>query len=157
MNKEEFIKELDKNLRYLSKKDKIEALEKYNNYEEYNLDPIDEANKIYNAKGKKIIMTKEIKFFKAIEIIINNIKLKRKEIIKNLIFFFLYLLFLIIIIKIPFIYIRDMVNNLFNALFTTELSYTIWNVFIEILYAITTILIFIRIIKKKALELEKNV
>jgi len=82
---------------------------------------------------------------------------KRKEIIKNLIFFFLYLLFLIIIIKIPFIYIRDMVNNLFNALFTTELSYTIWNVFIEILYAITTILIFIRIIKKKALELEKNV
>ena len=157
MNKEEFLKELEMNLKYLSKRERKEELEKYNNLDNYNLEVIEEANKIYKAKGQKIVMTKEIKLYNAVNIIIKNIRLKNKEILTNIILFFLYLLLLVIVIKIPFIYTRDMISNLFNTLFEKEIAYIIWNLLIEFIYAITCILIFIRLIKKKALELEKNV
>ena len=57
----------------------------------------------------------------------------------------------------PFIYTRDMISNLFNAFFTTDLSYLLWNLFFELIYAITCIIFVIKNIKKKSTEIEKNV
>lgn len=156
MNKEEFMQKLDQNLRYLKKKEKKEELAKYNSLNSINLDPIIEANKIYEARGLKIRINEELKLFDAISILIDNFKLKNRKKITDLLLFFLYLLLLIILIKMPFIYTRDMISNLFNNLFTTNLSVILWNIFFEIIYAITSIIFIIKQIKKKAIELKKN-
>ena len=50
MNKEQFLKELKKNLNRLPRKAKKEELKEYENLPNYDLDPITEANKIYNKK-----------------------------------------------------------------------------------------------------------
>ena len=93
--------------------------------------------------------------FNSVNIIINKLQSKDKKIILNIVKFFLYLLFLLIIIKMPFIYIRDLISTLFASSFTKE-SYVIWNLSFELIYAITTIIVFIKLIKKKAQELQKK-
>jgi len=47
MTKETFLKELSKNLKYLKPNLRKETLKKYENLPNYNLDPLEEANKIY--------------------------------------------------------------------------------------------------------------
>ena len=47
-----------------------------------------------------------------------------------------------------------MVATIFNRLIT-EQNYNIYSIIIELIYALTTILIYIRLIKNKALDLEK--
>lgn len=152
MNKEEFLKKLNKNLKKLSKKERKEELAKYANIDVNQLDPNIEANKIYEAHNIK----EQISLLEAWSEIIKNIEKKDKRIISNLLLFCLYLFVLIIVIKIPFIYTRDMIYNLFNNYFEKETTYILWNLLFEALYAITTIIILIKLIKTKALELKKN-
>lgn len=154
MQKEEFLKKLDKNLNKLSKKAKNEELAKYENLADYNLEPQKEAKKIYEARG--ISTENQLKFLEALNIIIKKLKNKDQKTILNIFLFFLYLLVMIIIIKIPFIYTRDMILGLFNNLFQKDIIYILWNLLFEALYAITAILILIRLIKKKALQLEET-
>lgn len=156
MTKEEFFKELTRNLRYLSKKDREEELVYYENVDNYNLDPIAIANEIYQKRGLKINLVKEIKFLDAVNILIKSLQSKNKNKLKKTLLFFLYMFIIIILIKIPFIYIRDMITNIFIDTFKNNSTYTIWALSLELLYAITAILIFIRMIKKKAIELEKE-
>lgn len=156
MTKEEFLKELTKNLKWLNKKEREEELVYYENRDNYNLDPITIANEIYQKKGMKISLEKKIKFLDAVNIIINNLQSKDKQKLKKVLLFFLYMLFFIIIIKIPFIYLRDMITNIFMDTFKNNSTYAIWALSLELLYAITAILIFIRMIKNKAIELEKE-
>lgn len=156
MTKEEFIKELNKNLKYLRKKEREEEMIYYDNLDSYNLDPLNIANEIYKKRGLKITLVKKIKFFESINIIINNLQSKDKKIIKDIIFFFIYLLFFIIIIKIPFIYVRDIISNMFIETFKDNHTYTIWALFFELIYAFTSILVIIRMIKNKALKLQKE-
>ena len=155
MDKETFLQELKHDLRYLNRKNREEELAKYANLDNYNLDPIDEANKIYAIYNKNIVLYHILTFKDAVGILIANLQSKDKTKIKKVLLFFLYLLFLLIIIKMPFIYIRDMATNFFGELFMNPNSYTIWSLIIEFIYALTTILVFIRLIKKKAAELDK--
>jgi len=157
MNKETFLKALSKNLRYLSEDAKKEELLKYENLSNYNIDPIKEANKIYNNKGLNIQIKKMGNLFNSVSIIINELQSKDKNRIINILKFFLYLLFLLIVLKIPFIYVRDMITNIFNTLFVNDNIYILWNLSFELLYAITTIIVFIKLINKKADEIEKSV
>ncbi len=154
MNKEEFLKELNHQLRYLNKKDRNYELEKYANLEDYNLNPKEIAKSIYNSYNIPVNLDKET-LFNSVNIIINKLQSKNQKIILNILKFFLYLLFLLIVIKIPFIYIRDLLGTFFENSFTNN-SYIIWNLAFELLYALTTIIIFINLIKKKALELKKK-
>lgn len=156
MTKEEFLKALRKNLKWLSKQEREEELVYYENRDNYDLDPIIIANEIYQRKGLKISLVKKIKFLDAVNILINSLQSKNKEKLKKVLLFFLYIFFLIIIIKIPFIYIRDMISNIFIDTFKNNSTYTLWALSLELLYALTAILIFIRMIKKKAIELEKE-
>lgn len=155
MTKEEFLKKLEKNLKSLTPEAKKEELLNYENLNDYNLDPIEIANKIYEKRGMNIKVTEEIKFLEAFSIIISSVQEKDKKKTGNIILFFLYLILLVIFIKIPFIYIRDIITNLFNNIFKNDLSYNLWFLIIEIIYAITGIILFIKLIKKKALEIEK--
>ena len=156
MTKEEFLTELKKNLKYLNKKEREEELVYYENLDNYNLDPIEIANEIYQRRGIKIVLVKKIKFLDAVNILIKSLQSKNKEKLKKVLIFFLYMFFLIIIIKIPFIYIRDMISNIFIDTFKNNSTYAIWAISLELLYALTAILVFIRMIKNKAIELEKE-
>ncbi len=152
MNKEEFIKELNKNLYYLKKKERLEEIKKYENLESYNLDPVETANQIYINKGLTYRITNNIKFIDSIEIIIDS--LKKKEKLKKVLLFFLKILIIIIFLEIPFIYIRDMIVTLFTEVFANDKNYIILKLIVELLYAITTIYIIIFQFKKKAYELK---
>ncbi len=156
MTKEEFLIELEKNLKYLKKRIRKEELQKYEAINCKDLDPVKEANKIYENHNTNIRITKNIKFFDAIKTIINIFEKKEKDEIKNIILFFLSTFFIIIIIKIPFIYVRDMVSNIFSSLTSTDSVYNLWYLLFELLYAITAIIIFIKKIKKRVLEIEKK-
>lgn len=154
MNKEKFLKELEYQLRYLNKETKQEELKKYENLEEYNLKPEEEANKIYQNRGLNIKVTKKTSFLDSVSTIINAIKSKNKKFRTDILLFFIYMFILIILIKIPFIYIRDTISTIFSVLVTNDLLYTIWNLSFELLYALTAILIFIKMIKNKARDYE---
>ena len=156
MNKEEFLKELKKDLKYLSKAERNNILLTYENKEDYqNLDPIKIANDIYQEKKLNYLIRPKIKFLDALNIIVEKLKTKDKNIIINLSLFLLYLIFILIIIKIPFIYVRDTVATIFNRLVTDQV-YGAYSLIFEIVYALTTISIYIRLIKNKALDLKKD-
>lgn len=154
MNKEEFLKSLTKNLKYLNPSLKDAEIEKFQNMTDYNdLDPIEEANKIYERNGINIKVTKS--FLNSLSTIIEVFSSNDSKNIGQLLLFFLYLFSLIIIIKIPFIYVRDMISTIFG-IFQNDNANVIWNLTIEALYAITTIIVFIRLIKNKAYNIEHN-
>lgn len=156
MNEKTFIKTLNKYLYRLNKKTREEELNKFRNLDNYDLDPIAIANSIYEERGINFKINNNIKLFDAAYIIIDKLKSKDKEVLKNILLFFLYLVILLIVIKIPFIYVRDMISTLFYSSFVNDNAYTIWALIIEFSYAATTIYIFIKLIKKKALEIEKK-
>lgn len=154
MDKEKFLKELKYQLRYLNKETIEEEIKNYENLSDYNIKPEEEANKIYQKRGLNVKVTKKTSLFDAVSIIIDAIKCKDKKIITDLILFFVYIFILIILIKIPFIYIRDTISSIFSVLVSNDILYTIWSLTFELLYAITAILIFIRLMKNKAKDYE---
>jgi len=157
MTKEEFLKNLEHNLKYLTPEAREEELNNYRNLNNYNdLNPINIANEIYQKRGIKVTISEKIKFLDAVNILIKYLQSKDKDKIKNILLFFLYMFFLVIIIKIPFIYVRDIITSIFNDIFKNDNIYTIWALTFEIIYAITSILIFIKMIKNKSQELEKQ-
>ena len=155
MDKETFLKKLKKNLKYLSGKEKKEQLVYYDNLDDYNLDPIEEANKIYERMGIKAKIM-DISLKDGIMNIIEALRSKDKDKIISVVLFFLYLLLLIIVIKIPFIYIRDIPVSIFSDFFKNDNHYYLYVFILDIIYAITTILIFIRLIKDKGYKLKNN-
>ncbi len=155
MNKEIFLKQLKKNLKYLTRRERNEQLVYYDNLDNYDLDPLEEANKIYEKLGLKTKLF-NISLKDAISNIIKALRSKDKDLIGSVIFFFLYLLLLIILIKIPFIYIRDIPVSIFTEFFMNDNNYYLYVFILDIIYAITTILIFIRLIKKKGEQLQNK-
>lgn len=156
MDKEKFLKELKYQLRYLNNKAKEEELKNYENLQDYNLKPEEEANKIYQKRGLNIKVTKKTSFLDAVSTIIDIIKTKNKKSVLDIVLFFIYMFILIILIKIPFIYVRDIISTIFGVLITNNILGTIWNLAFELLYALTAILIFIKMIKNKAKDYENT-
>lgn len=154
MDKDKFLKELKYQLRYLNKESQEEELKQYENLGEYNLKPEEEANKIYQKRGLNIKVTKKTSFLDSVSTIINAARRKDKKVLIDLLLFFLYVFILVILIKIPFIYMRDTISTMFSIVVSTEALYIIWNLAFELLYAIAAILIFIRFIKTKARDYE---
>ena len=150
MNKEQFLKELKYQLRYLNKKAQEEELKNYENLQDYNLKTEDIANSIYEKRGLNFKVSKKTTFLDSVSMIIDKLRSKDKKVIIDLLLFFLYLFILIILIKIPFIYVRDIVSSIFSVINNNDIFYTIWNLSFELLYALTAILIFIKMIKNKA-------
>ena len=156
MDKDNFLKELKYQLRYLNKESQEEEIKNYENRKDYNLKPEEEANKIYQKRGLNIKVTKKTSFLDSVSIIIDAAKEKNKKVLIDLLLFFLYVFILVILIRIPFIYIRDTISTMFSIVVSTEVLYTIWNLSFELLYAITAILIFIKFIKTKAQDYENT-
>ena len=141
---------------YLNNTTKEEELKNYENLQDYNLKPEEEANKIYQKRGLNIKVTKKTSFLDAVSTIIEIIKTKNKKSVLDIVLFFIYMFILIILIKIPFIYVRDIISTIFGVLITNNILGTIWNLAFELLYALTAILIFIKMIKNKAKDYENT-
>lgn len=156
MDKEKFLKELKYQLRYLNKEAQEEEIKNYENLQDYNLKAEDIANEIYKKRGLNLKVRKKTSFLDSVSIIIEEIKSKDKKILIDLLLFFLYMFVLIILIKIPFIYVRDIISSIFSVIGSNDIIYTIWNLLFELLYAITAILIFIKMIKNKAIGYENT-
>ena len=156
MDKEKFLEELKYQLRYLNNKAKEEELKNYENLQDYNLKPEEEANRIYQKRGLNIKVTKKTSFLDAVSTIIDIIKTKNKKSVLDIVLFFIYMFILIILIKIPFIYVRDIISTIFGVVITNNILGTIWNLAFELLYALTAILIFIKMIKNKAKDYENT-
>lgn len=154
MDKEKFLKDLKYQLRFLTKEAMEEELKKYENIQDYDTKTEDIANEIYQKRGLNIKVKKRTSFLDSVSTIIEEIREKKN--IGNILLFFLYSFVLIVFIKIPFIYIRDVVSEMFNILVINSTFNIIWNLLFEILYALTAIFLFIKLIKFKALEYDSN-
>ena len=125
MDKEKFLKELKYQLRYLNKEAQEEELKNYENLQDYNLKAEDIANEIYKKRGLNLKVRKKTSFLDSVSIIIEKIKSKDKKILIDLLLFFLYMFVLIILIKIPFIYVRDIISSIFSVIGSNDIIYII--------------------------------
>lgn len=149
MIREDFLKKLKQNLSYLKKKERDLELLKYESMQDVShLDPVEEANKIYASRNLDIRITSNVKFLKAFKTILD--RFKNKDLVGITIWFFIKIFLIVIIIKIPFIYVRDMVSTLFSI--TEDNAYMIFNLIIELIYAITCIMYIIKAIKKESMK-----
>lgn len=164
MNKEKYLKEIEKRLEYLTQEQKQEEIFRISNeLDSGNVvnDINVEVNNIY-AKYK-INVDREIKksnnkilgkldgFSKQTQTFINS--LKKKSIKENLIIIrdILLIVLLISVLKIPFIAIETILFSAFGEIFNYKVFDAI-NLVIEICYVIFAIILFIRIFKKRFKE-----
>ena len=168
MNKEEFITLLEDKLYYLVDNVKKEEISKYeqviDNYinmgqsEENavasfgNVDDLVKAiylshgldyKKLFNSK----LTTKGIKgsFKNFYALVTGNDKKKAR----NALLSFLYIILLIILLKIVFIFIRDMGSQMFTDLFSNKTISKIYDLSFEVLYVLIAIVVFFKMFTKK--------
>lgn len=164
MNKDKYLKELEKRLNFLTSEQKQQEIFRISNELDSGKVMNDlsvEIKEIYDRY--KVNIDKEIKksnnkflstlnkFSKNIEIFIKNIK--KKTIKENLIVLrdIILIMLLVSVLKIPFIGIETILFSLFGEI----LSYNIFNIInfvIEIIYIIFAIFTFIRMFKKRFKE-----
>lgn len=168
MNKEEFITLLEDKLYYLVDNVKKEEISKYeqviDNYinmgqsEENavasfgNVDDLVKAiylshgldyKKLFNSK----LTTKGIKgSFKSFYTLVTGNDKKKA---RNALLTFLYIILLIILLKIVFIFIRDMGSQMFTDLFSNKTISKIYDLSFEVLYVLIAIVVFFKMFTKK--------
>lgn len=168
MNKREFIIFLEEKLYYLVDNIKNEEIKKYENVidsyvmmgqsEENAIasfgDPSDLVKAIYLSHGldyKKLfggkLSSKGLKnsFKNFYSIITGNDKKK----LKNALLSFLYIILLIILLKVVFIFVRDMGNQFFSDIFGNGLASKIYDISFEVLYILVAIIVFFKMFTKK--------
>ena len=168
MNKKDFLKFLEDKLFYLTDNIKTSEIDKYTNVIDSYIgmgqteeaavsslgDPSDLVMAIYLSHGldyKKLsagtMSASGIKgAFKNFYMILTG---QDKSKMKNAIIYFLYLIFLIIILKIVFIFVRDMGLNVFNEITDSKLANKIYSLVFEVGYIVTAILVFFKSFTKK--------
>ena len=99
--------------------------------------------KIYSGKvsGKSIISSFK-NFF-------NEITHKDRKVAFNAILYFIYIVFLIILLNIVFIFVRDIGLQVFSDITKYRIAEKIYSVSFNVLYAITAIILFIKLFTKR--------
>lgn len=168
MNKKAFLDFMNEKLYYLVDNIRNDEINKYesviDNYvkmgqSEENAvssfgDPDDLVKAIYLSHGldyKKIFSNKAstggIKgsFKNFYSIVTGNDKKKAR----NAILSFLYIILLIILLKVVFIFIRDMGSQVFSDLISGKMFSKIYDITFEVLYVIVAIIVFFKMFAKK--------
>lgn len=168
MNKKDFLSFLEEKLYYLVDNVRSEEIKKYesviDNYtnmgqaEEVAIasfgEPEDLVKAIYLSHGldyKKLstgnTSLKGVKgsFKNFYTIITGNDKKK----VRNAILSFLYIILLIILLKIVFIFIRDMGSQIFSDMFTNRTFSKVYDISFEVLYVLVAIIVFFKMFTKK--------
>ncbi len=149
--KEENIKKLEKELKYLLKEERDKEITKY----EFLL-----ANENINIKGlaEKIYYERGIDYKKLQTGLFNNlsstfntfsslIKSKDPQTRKKMIFELIYIVLVLSLIKLPFDFIRDIGYNYLDILGANHTIDLIWQLIFLILYTITLIVCLVMFIK----------
>lgn len=168
MDKKGFVDFLEKKLCYLVDNVRKEEINKYesviDNYvnmgqsEENAInsfgDPNDLVKAIYLSHGldyKKLftsnISGKGIK--QAFKGFYSDISGGNKTKMKSAILYFLYIILLIVLLKIVFIFVRDLGGQFFTDLFENKTFYKIYDISFEILYILVATLVFFKLFTKK--------
>jgi len=171
MNKDKYLKELEKRLECLTPEQKQEEIFRISNeldtgnvINDLNVE-INEIYKKYkidiNKKQKNSdnnLINKVNEFSKRLNIFVKNIKKKKINekfiIIRDIVI----LMLLISILKIPFIAIETILYSIFGEIFSYDI-FNIINFIIEIAYIVFAVLTFIRLFKKRfkvELEIEND-
>lgn len=174
MNRKEFLKKLRKELSFLTKKElenevlyyinqidsskesDMEVIKSFGSMD----DIIKEVCKRHNLSEKKIRENKQnwfINFYNELvdlsTILKNSNGKKRTKIILDI----LLLIVITCVLKIPFIFIRDLGDRLVEALLNSNVTIlAIWGLVIEFVYVIIALTFFIKTFKKWFTNLEKE-
>ena len=171
MNKEAFVSFLEDKLFYLVENVRNEEINKYvtviDNYvnmgqSEENAvatfgNPNDLVKAIYLSHGldyKKIfggkVSGKGLKnAFKSFYSMISG---NDKKQMKNAIIYFLYINLLVVLLKVVFIFIRDMGSQMFTDLFSNHTFSKIYDISFQVLYIIVAVILFFKMFTKKCSE-----
>lgn len=160
MNKEKYLKELEKRLLFLNPEDKQAEIFRVSNdfdsdkvvndlsievndiYKKYN---IDYEKKLKNANKKYVVFLNSIGA--SFEKFINHIKKNNTKENINVFMSILVLVLITSILKLPFIGIETLVFSIFKTALPT-IFYNVFNIIIELLYIIFAIYFFINVFKK---------
>lgn len=158
MNKEQFLEELEKHLDILTTEAKEEELKKYQTMilsgEQIDIEKI--VKEIYLRRGinpekvlkkDKFIYSKFEELFKIIHNVVEKMSENNLEENVKIILDLLVLIFLICLIKIPFILVRNLGDSLLEVINVPPLL-TVWGLIIDIVYIIVAFIVFINIFSK---------
>lgn len=149
--KNERIKKLEAELKYLLDDERKKEIENYNSMLDTNKVNIKEvAKEIYHKRG--------INYDKLNKGFLNNLtntinelsttfKNKDSATKRKMIIEIIYIVILLILIKVPFDLVRDIGYDYIELLSTNNLYYTLWNLIFLLLYTGTIICTFIVLIK----------
>ena len=168
MNKEEFIKYLDSKLSYLVDEEKAKELDKYSkvidNYVSMGQSEADAIGTFGNPDDlvMAIYLSHGLNYKKLYgrNVVENSMKSAIKNFGKKLtgedkkemgssLLYLLYLILLVILIKVAFIFVRDMGETFYSSIFTGKVAYKIYGAVFEVLYIATAIYLFIHLFKKR--------
>ncbi len=149
--KEENIKKLDKELRYLIKEERVKEI---NNYDLVLTNDKPDIKKI----AQEIYLRRGIDYKKLNKGIFNNLmetitefgtlfKSKKSDVKGKMIRDIFIMVLLLVLLKIPFDFVRDIGFDYIDVLTTNNTFYTIWNLAFLVLYTIVFVCTFIVLIR----------
>lgn len=145
------IKELEKELKYLTQKAIKEEIEKNKvKLEIKDLDAKDLANKIYLERGidvSKLHRNITGNLINELGMLFTGFKNKDSKIKRKMIIDIIYMVLIIILFKIPFDLVRDIGYEYIEMLSTNNVLYTLWHLAFLLLYTISMICTLIALIK----------
>lgn len=146
---EKKIKELEKELQYLTDKAKEEEINK--NKSRLDQEEIkDIVNDIYLSRGldiKKLKGNISNNVFNDLVAVLNGFRNKDKATKKNMVIDIIFFILILILIKIPFDLARDIGYEYVELISTNNTLYTLWNLAFLLIYTITLICVAIVLIK----------
>ncbi len=98
-------------------------------------------------KKKNILFSNFEHFFEVVNHVVDVMSKNSAKANGLIILDILILIFLTCIIKIPFILVRDLGDSLFDF-FASPLLINIWHLFVEIIYIVVAVTVFLNIFKK---------
>ncbi len=145
---EERKKKLKKELSYLLESEiQKEIMLNENNLLNENIKIKDIANSIYTKRG---IDYKKIKSNNLIDVINETadvFKNKDKKTKRNMYINIIYIILLLILMKIPFDFVRDLGYDYLKVLLTKTIYYNLWYILFLLLYTVTMVCTFIVLLR----------
>jgi len=149
--REEKIKILERELKYLTEDERKKELElNKNKLENENIDIKEIVNEIYLNRGLDISKIKKgifESFGDSLNEMISLFKNKDKKIRNKMIVEIFYMIILLVLIKIPFDLVRDIGYEYIELFSTNSIISILWNLSFLVLYTITIVCSFIVFVK----------
>lgn len=144
----ERIKRLRKELKYLTEEEIDKEIANYKDIKAKDIKNV--AKKIYLSRGidyQKLNMNIISELINEITSIYNIFKKQDKKGKINIILNIVYTIILLILMKVPFILVRDIGYDYLRILSTNKILFVLWNLIFLVLYTVTAFCAFIVLIR----------